>query len=153
MNQQSFYVRHPLASVDDGAYQTFGDMAFYPSGGVRLGGTWFAYGTAIHRHRFGANLVAMRGYTDLNALDVETPQGGHLYFRYRPLFRKWHQMVEVHDPRLHLHRQRYGRLAAAGLYYLRWGVRWAAVQTLTLCGVSLLGALFVFAVWFLDWLF
>ncbi len=143
MPKPMVYLRHPLKREEDEAFQTFGDMVFYPNGGVRLGGKWFAYRSAIHRHRFGANLVALRSVNDLNALEVETAAGGRLRFRYHPIFRTWHQVVEVHDPRLYLHQQRYGTLPAIGLYYARWCLRWAAIQALTLLGFFMLGVLIV----------
>lgn len=153
MSVPGIFIRHALTSVEEGAYQTFGDMVFYPNGGVRLGGTWFAYRTSIHRYRFGANLIAMRGQADLNTIEVETPAQGRLRFLYRPLFRKWYQLVEVHDPWLQLHQQRYGNEVAIGLYYVRGGLRSFLIGTLNLAVCCLLGALFVLGVNLLAWLF
>lgn len=115
-------VRHPLVSVEDGAYQVYGDFVFYPNGDVRLGPAWFAYGTVIHRHVFGANLVACRAGDRPHALDIETP-AGPLCFWYRPWLRKWYQLVELNDPRTYLHYRRYGLRITVALYYLRRGTR------------------------------
>ncbi|MDZ4656133.1 MAG: hypothetical protein SH868_01000 [Bythopirellula sp.] len=146
MPKQIIYLRHPLTSVEEGAYQTFGDMVFYPNGGVRLGPAWFAYGTPIHRHRFGANLIAVRSVHDANLLEIEMPAGGQLRFLYRPLFRKWYQMVEANDPRLYLHQQRYGTHVAVVLYYVRWSICWGFFETINFFGFLLLAFLVVLGI-------
>ena len=130
MAQSVIHSRHLLKYVKDESYQEFGDIVFYPNGGVKLGPTLFAYRAPIHRHRFGANLVACRNIDEPNILEIETPFGSRLRFLYRPLYRCWYQLVEVEDPRLTLHQERYGTAVAIALYYVRWGVRWVFIQTL-----------------------
>jgi hypothetical protein len=130
MAKNVIYCRVMIPKVEDESYQAFGDLQFSPNGGVRLGPTFFAYGTPIHRHRFGANLVALRSIDEPKLLTVETPFGGSFQFLYRPLFRTWYQLVEVEDPRLYFHQERYGTQIAILFYYIRWGMRWAFIKSL-----------------------
>lgn len=125
MPKSIVYCRYPLKSVDEGAHQVFGDLLFFPNGSVQLGPKWFGYRVPIHRHRFGANLVAIRLFDEPNNLRVETPLGRHLYFLYRPYFRCWYQLVEVDDPRFYLHRDRYGFRIAVLLEFI-----WNSVASL-----------------------
>lgn len=128
MSSSTIYVRHALTSMEEGAYQTFGDLVFYPNGAVRLGGTTFAYRTSIHRHQFGAALIALRVVDRPNDLEVITPQGSTLKFLYRPFFRRWYQVVEIYDPWIYLQQERFGTLIAIGIYYLRCGAKWLLIQ-------------------------
>ena len=130
MKKKIIHARHQLPAVEDESYQIFGDLQFYPNGGKRLGPTFFAYRAPIHRHRFGANLVACQQIDQPNILDIETPFGPNLRFQYRPLYRTWYQLVDAEDPTLYLHQERYGTHIAVGLYYIRWATRWAFIKAI-----------------------
>jgi hypothetical protein len=132
MSSPTIYVRHALTIVEEGDYQTFGDLVFYPNGAVRLGGTTFAYRTSIHRYQFGAALTALRVVDRPNELEVITPQGSTLKFLYRPFFRRWYQVVEIHDPWIYLQQERFGTLVAISIYYLRCGTKWLLVEVVRL---------------------
>lgn len=143
MTKPIIHSRHVLPYVEDESYQTFGDLQFYPNGIVKLGPTSFAYGAPIHRHRFGANLVAWRNIDEPHILEIETPVGTRLRFLYRPFFRTWYQLVAIDDPRLYLHQERYGTEIAIGLFYVRWAARWAIITTLqTLLCLFVFGLVF-----------
>ena len=129
--------------------QTFGDFLFNRDGGSRFGGIWFGYGIPIHRHRFGANLVATRHIDEPNDVFVLTPDGLRLHFQYHRWLRSWYQVIDVNHPVLERRQKSYGTLLAVLLYYMPSALRglisgifsiliyvlmiWAVVSIANLC--------------------
>jgi hypothetical protein len=127
MDQNRIYSRVLLPFDKDESFQVFGEWTFYRNGAVKLGPVVYTYRTPIHRARFGANLVASRDVSDPQILFIETAFGLVLWFQYRPLFRRWYQLVEVDSPWLYACQERFGTQVAIAAYYVRWAISWVLV--------------------------
>ena len=92
-----------------------------------MGPLLYAYRTPIHRLRFGANLIASRDVSDPQILFIETAFGLVLWFQYRPLFRRWYQLVEIDSPWLYACQERFGTQVAIAAYCVRWAISWVLV--------------------------
>lgn len=131
MQRDVLHTRMRLPYDKDEIFQTFGEWSFFRSGAVQLGLILYAYRTPIHRERFGANLTAIRDANDPTFLAIETPFGRTLRFQYRPLLRRWYQIVEIDDPWVYAVHARFGARIAICAYLLNWFF-WSAFRCLAI---------------------
>ncbi len=153
MDKDIIYMRHLLPFDKDESFQAFGDIQFYRSGGAKLPPVFYAYGTPIHRERFGANLIALRYHEQPNILEIELPFGGELIFQYRPLFRKWYQLMKVDCPWLYAYRDKYGFHVAVALYHLHWAFKWLLAGVIQGLLYLLIWSSFVLVLLLYHWFF